>query len=140
MEVGTEKYILNLGEGERLTVQGDALGRYQVHLKRADGEHELGLCPDMKDAFTRSDRWVKKFRADQMQLLDASAQWREGGPSEKQLKWLTKFGVPITSDLTKGQCSIMLDQLFAANPKKEKPKPQWLQDKIAREKINKKGW
>lgn len=135
METGQDHYILNMPtNGERIHLRGDALGRYTVSIKQGDGERVLGVTETMEEAFKRSDRWIHKNRSDQIQLLDNSAQWREDGPSEKQVKWLKKFGVPITSDLTKGQASMMLDKLFAENPK---PKRSAAQEYMIRKK---QGW
>lgn len=126
METGNERYILNLNDGERLTIQGDALGRYKVIFTHKSGDHELGLCETMGEAFRRSDKWIHRNRKEQLNLLDAEAAWRKESPTEKQLKWLKKFGAPITTDLTKGQASAMLDKLFAENPPpKRSAKQEW---------------
>ena len=127
METGQDRYILNLPTTrERLMMDGDALGRYTVKLKGDEGEKVLGVCETMEEAFKRSDKWIQRHRDDQVQLLDNNAQWRVDSPSDKQIKWLKKFGVPITADLTKGQASIMLDKLFAENPRpKRSPQQEW---------------
>lgn len=120
METGPNRYVLNLTtSSERLHIEEDALGRHVVSLDDHKERRVLGICETMEEAFRRSDRWIQNNRKDQMQLLDNTAQWRVDAPSEKQIKWLKKFGVPITKDLTKGQASIMLDKLF-----QEKPKPK----------------
>lgn len=135
METGQDRYILNLPvTRERLMMDGDALGRYTVKLKSDEGEKVLGVCETMEEAFRRSDSWIQRHRDDQVKLLDNDAQWRADGPSDKQIKWLKKFGVPITQDLSRGQASIILDRLFRENPRK--PKPPWLEKKIQAQRKN----
>lgn len=136
METGPNKYVLNLTtSSERLHIEEDALGRHVVTLDNQKDRKVLGICETMEEAFRRSDRWIQNNRKDQMKLLDNTAQWRADAPSEKQVKWLKKFGVPITKDLTKGQASIMLDKLFAEKPK---PKRSAAQEYMIRKK--KGGW
>lgn len=127
METGQDKYVLNLPTTrERLIIEGDALGRYTVKLKAEQETKTLGVCETMEEAFKRSDKWIQHHRDDQMTLLDNDAQWRVDAPSDKQVKWLKKFGVPITADLTRGQASMMLDKLFAENPRpKRTPQQEW---------------
>lgn len=134
METGQEHYILNLGiddkeNRENLRIEGNALGQYEVYFRRAGGEHLLGVCNSMEEAFQRSDKWVKANRADRMGLLSATAQWRKDSPTDKQIKYLRKFGVPIVSDLTKGQASLILDELFKKHPKPERKVPVWVKRK-----------
>lgn len=132
METGSNRYVLNLPtSGERIGMEEDALGRYVVKLKNNDEDRVLGVCETMEEAFKRSDKWIQNHRADQIKLLDNTAQWRADRPSEKQIKWLKKFGVPITNDLTKGQASMMLDKLFAEAPK---PKRSAAQEYMIRKK------
>jgi len=133
-EVGEDSYWLNLSGTERLHISGDALGSFHVTLSDSSSEgtervqRELGVVPDLREAFARSDRWVQKYRGNLLSLLESDAQWRVDPPTDKQIKALKKFGVPVTSDLTKGMASEMLDKLFRDNPKPEKP--AWLQKKI----------
>lgn len=129
METSQDKYTLNLTGGERLTITGDTLGRYAVDHRSPSGNlTRLGgegyTCKSMDEAFRRTDGWVKQHRSEHLNLINATAAWRNEKPTESQMKWLKKFNAPITADLTKGQASIMLDQLFAANPKKPRSKRQ----------------
>lgn len=143
METSSDTYVLHMNNDERVRISSDALGQYRVYLRHANGkEYELtektGPLDSMAEAFQRSDRWVQKFRDDQIILLDANAKWRKEPPTEKQLKILRKHNVPITEDMTKGQCSKIIDKLFKENPKK--PKPAWLERKIAAERAAKSRW
>lgn len=132
MEVGPDSYYLSLGGDRResIHISTNALGQWVVGLRGDEGERVLGVVPEMTEAFVRSDRWVKKNRAEVMALVDANAAWRTAKvpPTEKQLRILRKHGVPITDDLTKGSASQIIDKIFAQNPKKAKP--AWLERKI----------
>lgn len=134
-EVGEDNFYLNISREESLHIFPDALGRFHVTARNPHGEKELGICQDIREAFSRSDAWVKKNRKDAMKLIDSSAIWRDEPPTEKQIKWLKKFGVPLTTDLTKGAASLILDGLFKENPQDEKP--EWLKRRIA---ANRKGF
>lgn len=136
METSNDTYVLNLADGERVTIKGDALGRYTVTFRAKNKkDYQLGMTHSMEDAFTRTDKWIRKNRNDQLNLIDAEATWRKDEPTEKQKKYLKKFGVPILKDMTKGQASQILDKMFKENPRPDKPK--WLQAKIAKEKASK---
>lgn len=136
IDVGNDTYMINLTGGEKLKIQGDTLGRYTVYLKHETGVYRLGVCQDMQEAFRRSDKWIVQNRSDNIKLIDTNEPWRKQPATDKQLKWLKKFGVPIIEGLSKGEASQMLDKLFESNPKKPDNKPQWLKDKIAREKAS----
>jgi len=139
METSNDKYVLNVAPNEKLTITGDALGRYAVDLHMRGKSYRLGgegyVCKSMGEAFSRTDKWVKKNRNDKLNLLDARAQWRAGEPTEKQLKFLQRKNLPVTKDLTRGQASRMIDEYIKRNPKPEKP--AWLQRKIE---AQRKGW
>lgn len=138
METSNDTYVLNLSEGERIKIQGDALGRYSVTFRGKNAkEYQLGRTHSMEEAFGRTDKWVKKHRQDQLKLIDVNAEWRADSPTQKQLKWLKKFGVPIYADMTKGDASRILDKLFKDNPKPSSNRPKWLEAKIARDKASK---
>lgn len=126
MEMGGGKYVLNVSPEERLIIKEDALGQYAVDLKYKGKEYRLGakegdanagLCDSMEEVFQRTDAWIEKRHADKLGLLDATAQWRDEPPTEKQLKFFKKNKLPITTKLTKGQASRMIDKWIEQNPR-----------------------
>lgn len=137
MESGPERYNLNLPGGERLKIEGDALGRYKVTFKHNSGLYQLGVVDTIEEAFGRTDKWIIKNRGDKLNLIKADAPWRNDAATEAQKKWLKKFNVPITASMSKGEASAILDQMFEKNPRPEKKRPQWLEEKIARDKAKK---
>ena len=137
MESGPERYNLNLPNGERLRIEGDALGRYQVSFKHETGLYKLGVVDTIEEAFGRTDKWIIQNRGDKLNLIKADAPWRNDPVTESQKKWLKKFDVPITASMSKGEASAILDKMFEKNPKPQKARPKWLEEKIARERAQK---
>jgi ATP-dependent helicase IRC3 len=114
-EVGDQHWILNLRgeERERLVIKANALGQYEVSLERRWYEPaSLGARDNMTSAFRCSDAWVKKYRGESLKLVDMNALWRSDKPSPKQLRYLKRFGIPVTEDMTKGMASLILDKFF----------------------------
>jgi ATP-dependent helicase IRC3 len=123
METGPEHWVLNLaGENrEKLSIQADALGRYEVAFQAGAKRQVLGAFNDVVKAFAKTDHWVKQYRGDRSALVERDAVWRHDPPTDKQLQWLRKYKVPITEGLTKGQASLILDRLFGNTPKRQVP-------------------
>lgn len=125
-EISDGNYYLNINNEESLHMTSTPLGQYRVTISRGKEERELGLVDTLREAFSRSDNWVKKNRAANLKLLDANEIWRKDPPTDKQVKWLKKFGVIITTDMTKGEASLILDKYFKENPPKPKSsRQQW---------------
>jgi hypothetical protein len=111
-----------------MRIKCDTLGRWNVtlHDNTQKSTRVLGVAPDMREAFARSDRWIQSNRASSVSLLDSSAAWRADSPTDSQQKLLKRIGVPITSDMTKGMASQIISRYYENNPK-----PKWLQNKIS---------
>lgn len=126
MEMGDE-YVINATDKDRLTIEQDQLGIYRVFhngKSRAKGT-------TLAKAFAYADNLIRTEMSEQVKLLDTEAGWRSDPPTEKQIKILKKNSVPY-EHLSKGEASQILDEIFKANPRPEKPK--WLQNKIAAQK------
>lgn len=135
LEAGPQNYYLGLSVKESMHIVQDALGRWTITHKTDTETNPLGTVDDVQEAFSLADTFVRQHRGDQLVLLRQDAAWRNDPPTEKQIKYLKRHGVPITEDLTKGHASYILDRLFAANPKKARP--QWLENKIAQDRARK---
>jgi ATP-dependent helicase IRC3 len=132
-EIAEDEFHLGLNNSESMKIKCDTLGRWNVtlHDNHQKSTRVLGIVPDMREAFARSDRWVQKNRSSSMSLLDASATWRSDAPTDSQQKLLKRIGIPITSDMTKGMASQIISRYYENNPK-----PKWLQNKIDYNKRN----
>lgn len=126
-ESGPGKYVLGLGPKESIILRTDSLGRSNIDVYDAVGSTRLAQAAGLHEGFAIADRWIQDNKADKVVLLDVNAPWRSDPPTDKQIKWLRKNGVPY-EHLSKGEASLILDQLFANSVKK--PKPAWLQKKI----------
>ena len=127
-EIAEDEFHLGLNNSESMRIKCDTLGRWNVtlHDNTQKSTRVLGIAPDMREAFARSDRWIQSNRASSVSLLDSSAAWRADSPTDSQQKLLKRIGVPITSDMTKGMASQIISRYYENNPK-----PKWLQNKIS---------
>ena len=136
-ETSDNSFYLNISGQERLHIEQRTLGDYRCSLSRlgtdgtAEGYKTLGDVESIREAFSRCDRWLQSNRSEHLALLESAAIWRADPPSDKQLKILRKYGIPLTEDLTKGQASQIIDKLFAENPK---PKRSAAQEYMIRKK------
>lgn len=135
-EVGVDNFSLRINENKSININHNALGTWTVSVHNRDNESKvLGQTDSLREAFSRSDRWIANNYPESINLIDSNSAWRSDPPTPKQIKWLKKHNIPITGNITKGVASQILDKIFAEKPKPEKPK--WLQDKINKEKMNK---
>ena len=131
-EIAEGEYHLGLNNNESLKIFTDTLGRIAVaHTQKTTVGNSptvsiLGYPADIREAFTRSDKWVMNNRTVSVSLIDNTAAWRTDYPTDKQVKLLKRIGVPVTSDMTKGTASNIINKYYEANPK-----PKWLENKIA---------
>lgn len=123
-ETGNENYVLHLNGSERFTISSDPLGKWNVRYLNGGEGKAIVSVEDLSEAFSRTDKWVKNNRSDSVKLLEADAPWRSDPPTEKQVKYLKKFKVPITSDMSKGQAQMILDEMFRKNPRPKRSAAQ----------------
>lgn len=79
---------------------------YTGWLKKEESVKILGK--DQSEIFSLSDDFLSKEFPQQSQVFRQDGKWRKDEPSEKQLKMLSKFKVPIPEGLTKGQASVLI--------------------------------
>lgn len=102
-------YRLNLTNGEWLSVRLDDLGRWQATLHLPKAAPQPGpVHPTLPKSIRAVDRFVKEQRPDLVHVLKIDADWREQGPSQKQLDLLRRRNIPIAPDLTRGQASWLI--------------------------------
>lgn len=132
-EIAEDEFHLGLNNSESMRIKCDTLGRWNVtlHDNHQKSTRVLGLAPDMREAFARSDKWIQSNRASSVALLDSSSPWRADAPTASQQKLLKRIGIPITTDMTKGMASQIISRYYENNPK-----PKWLQNKITFNKRN----
>lgn len=132
-EIAENDYRLSISNTESMRIHIDPLGRWSVKLlMRTDfmivDERLLGHVADIREAFARSDRWIVNNRSSSVPLIDSTSVWRADAPTEKQKRLLKSMGVPMTSDMTKGIASTIIDQIIKNNPdqaKRAKQRQYW---------------
>ena len=129
-ETSENNFHLSINESESLRIFIDTMGRWTVEYRnrlKPSSTTILGYPKDMRESFSRSDKWVMK-RYD-TKLIDSTAPWRGDSPTDKQVKILRKIGVPITKEINKGVASQIISKYFEENPR-----PQWLKNKLSKDK------
>lgn len=116
-EITESSFVIGMGPEAKLSIREDALGRWQLMLAVGDLANQLGDSDSLREAFTQADSYILAHYPDTAKLLDSRAAWRSDGPTDKQVKFLRRIGVPITTDLTKGGASMIIDKWMKENPR-----------------------
>ena len=132
-ETSEDDYRLSINNNETIKIHYDSLGRWAVKLlSKKDftitNEQVLGYVSDIREAFARSDRWIMNNREPSVPLIDSTSVWRSDSPTDKQKRLLKSMGVPITSDMTKGTASMIIDRIIQNDPdqaKRSKQRQYW---------------
>lgn len=132
-ETAENDYRLSINNKESIRIHIDPLGRWAVKLlMRTDftiiDERVLGYVQDIREAFARSDKWIINNRSASVSLIDSTSVWRSDAPTDKQKRLLKSMGVPVTSDMTKGTASMIIDRIIQNDPdqaKRAKQRQYW---------------
>jgi ATP-dependent helicase IRC3 len=85
---------------------------YQSHGSKSKKRQITKHPVDLSWAFGLAESGARRVTKGNLTLVDKNAQWRQDPASDKQIAKLAEFGVYRT-DLTKGEASDLLGQLFA---------------------------
>jgi superfamily II DNA or RNA helicase len=132
-EIAENEYRLSINNTESMKIYLDTLGRWTVKLiTRSEftvlTEKLLGHVETIREAFARTDKWIMNNRSNSVNLIDSSAVWRADAPTDKQKRLLKTMGVPVTSDMTKGTASMIIDRIIQNDPdhaKRAKQRQYW---------------
>jgi hypothetical protein len=115
-------YRLNLTEGEWIGLAADNLGRWRATLENARGGPMPMPMPgprsDVHEAVNAIDKLVRRHRSSCVRFLTIDAGWRAGEPTEKQIAFLRRRGIPTPGGLTRGQASWMISMLGRPRPRR----------------------
>ena len=111
VQVGHDRYRLNLARGERARIAPTILGDWEVTLEDGSQESLLSRAHDLEDAVHDADRFVARNRADSIKLVQSHSPWRHQPASEKQLAVLRALKITLPARLTKGQASHLIGML-----------------------------
>lgn len=113
-------YRLNLADGERIDLRADNLGHWRASLENARDGTMLMPEPtaNVHEAINMIDGLVRRHRSSCVRLLTIDAGWRASEPTEKQISFLRRRGIPTPSGLTRGQASWMITMLDRTMPRR----------------------
>jgi superfamily II DNA or RNA helicase len=103
-------FALDVGS-ERLLVSRTLLDEWKLLRLGSGVREELQTGRNLEQIITFADRWVETERPDKLTLVLEYAGWRGLDPTERQLDFLRRMGVPIPESLTRGQASLMISHL-----------------------------
>jgi hypothetical protein len=101
---------------EGIKIQKDLLGTWQILFYSPPHNHGkpklVGMTKDLAQAIVQAETFVKKERSDILPVITVSAPWRNLSPSENQINFLKRQGIPLPKHLTRGQASWMIGMLI----------------------------
>lgn len=116
-------YRLFLKNGESLLVESDLLDTWSVQVKSSTrGLIQLKRAPMLKTAIQFADDFANSEWPNSRRLILRDARWRGGPPSDKQVEVLSRHGINVPRELTRGQASQMISQISAPSFRKRSPK------------------
>lgn len=108
-------FRLNLGKNGIINIYTDfkTPSIYRVFYRNRTKNKQITRHPvELSWAFGLAESEARRVTKGNLTLVDKSAGWRQDAASDKQIAKLAEFGVYRT-DLTKGEASDLLGQLFA---------------------------
>ena len=111
---------------ERVELREGMLGGWAIVHVVGTERREIGIADTLQDAFTKGERWVENVRPDVARMKSREATWLGRKPTNKQRQLLKKLKSPIWNkpDMTRGEASALIDQVFARKPG---GRPYWQQ-------------
>lgn len=110
------RWILGLGGDHGDLFLVPTLGHWNAELVPPRGKGQirrLGEGLDIGYAMGVAEEYLRSDAQDALRLVDKSATWRTGQPSEKQVKLLQDLGIPVTDAMTKGEASNLIGAALA---------------------------
>lgn len=116
-ELAEDHFSIGVGPEAKLQITQNALGMYSLTLDVERTRSHVFQSIDLRETFAYADGYIDSHYADTAKLLDSTSPWRGDGPTEKQVKYLKRIGVPITVDMTKGTASMIISKHIEQNPR-----------------------
>lgn len=116
-EVSDGQFSIGIAPTIRLHIIGSLLGGYDLILECKGVRSGLFRSADIRETFAYADKYVERNYPAEVKVLKIDAAWRKDGPTEKQLKYLRRIGVPITADLSKGEASLIISKYIEDHPR-----------------------
>lgn len=116
-EISENDFSIGVAPDVRLRIAGSELGGYNLVLNAKEIGSTLFSSLDLREVFAYADKYVERTFPNESSLLKIDARWRGDEPTEKQVKYLRRIGVPITADLTKGEASLIISKYIEDHPR-----------------------
>lgn len=126
LKVSDGKYVLSCGSsklGDEVNryaeVRIDELGRPHASLTSSSRQPLTAPYPDLRTAFLCVEDHVRRLWPDCGGIVSAKAAWRDRPPSEGQLRFMKRLGVPddvLSQVQTMGQASMLIEK-FKRSPR-----------------------
>lgn len=116
-EVSDGEFSIGVAPTVRMHIIGSLLGGYDLLLECKGIRSTLFKSADIRETFAYADKYVERTYPAEVKMLKIDAAWRRDGPTEKQLKYLRRIGVPITTDLSKGEASLIISKYIEDHPR-----------------------
>jgi hypothetical protein len=114
-EVAEDNFSITCGE-YRAHITADTL-RYYVAVTKNGADYLSMTASDLREAFNYADTFISEALGADAKLYRMDAAWRGDGPTEKQQKFLRRIGVPVTTDMTKGEASMIISKYIEEHPR-----------------------
>lgn len=116
-EIADGQFSIGVAPSTRMHIVGSPVGGYELRLATNGVSSTLFSSLDLRETFAYADGYVLRTYPSESKLLQIDARWRVDEPTEKQVKYLRRIGVPITSDLTKGEASLIISKYIEDHPR-----------------------
>jgi len=106
-----DHWAIDLKDQGHFEIFQDMLGEWNIHWHKPNGRlYNIGKNYSLSKIFQIADAEIQdKAPRNTQVLIDSTAPWRDLPATEKQLEKLKKWRVPIKSNLTRGEASMLMD-------------------------------
>lgn len=101
-------YQLHLPDGDRIAIERNLLGHWEISVQGQREERPLGRCKSAEQAVVMAEQLVRKDYPGALRVIRRDASWRQLEPTARQLEILRAKHVPTPPGLTRGQASWLL--------------------------------
>lgn len=111
-------YHISIDQTHRAQIWQTPLGDWAAQISaRGERDIPIGTFADTFEAFRATDSYIRNNYEDKLAVLSVSAEWRKHAPTQPQIDFLKRKGLPIPPGLTKGQASEIISTWIERNPR-----------------------
>lgn len=120
-----DSYRLMVGKHGDITIQPDTLDRWEAMFWDADAKAKSPLYQFVgkrDEIVSLAEQWVRKNRSDVLTLVDRTAKWRGGSPTDAQRTLCCRLKITIPEGATKGDVSTVISKRLKAKQQEKTTK------------------